>query len=203
MKTTWKCIITAILCVVIAITSTGMNTAYAAESKPSLKVTFNGKTVILIKVLEDGSEEAVTVVDVVKKLGNPDKKEKLDDFYTEYVWKKGKSSIGFSNYKQSEDADDFLCHFGVRLEGKNDALCGIKVGMKKENALKKLKKMFGKNNICVAKEGQSIQYKNGKYIPKGRPTGDGEYINVDAYSYVSSLSFFLKDGRVSSIRFGS
>lgn len=203
MKRPFKSLIAAVLCAVIAITGIGMDTARAAESKPPLKVTFNGTSVSLIKVLGDGSEKAVTVGAVVKKLGSPDKKEKIDDFYTRYVWKKGKSSIEFTNYKQSEDADDFLCHFDVHLQGRKDALFGIKVGMKKENALKKLKKTFGKNNVCAAKEGQVINFESGKPVPQGKPDGKGEDIFVYAYSNVLSLRFSLKDGLVSSMGFSS
>jgi len=205
MKTTMKRIIAIVLCAVIAIASTGTNTAYAATSKPPLKIKFNGKSINMVRVLENGDEESASINEVLNKFGNPDKKQtsKDDGRYTFYTWKKGKSSITFSHYVDTEYDTDILCHFNVNLKGKNDALCGIKVGMKKAKAIKKLKKMFGNNNVCVAKEGQTVFYKNGKYVPKGKPTGNGEYISVIAYSYVLSLSFYLKNGQVSSMGFAS
>ena len=206
MKTTFKRIIAVILCAVIAIASSGTNTAYAAKKMPPLKVAFNGKSVNMVKVLDDGSEETATAEAVVKKWGEPDKKSEFNDpgtEFTEYVWKKGKTSIQFTNIKVLSNGNEYLGHFDVHLEGKKDALCGIKAGMKKAAALKKLKKMFGKDNVCVAKEGQIINFKNGIPVPEGKATGNGETIFVYSYSYVLSLGFSLKDGKISSMGFSS
>ena len=207
MKTTFKRIIAVILCAVIVIASTGTNTAYAATSKPPLKLKFNGKSINMVNVLENGNEETASIAEVMKKFGEPDKKSEANDLgteFTEYVWEKGSSSIQLTNIKVLSNGSEYLGHFDVQLKGKNDALCGIKVGMKKAAVLKKLKKMFGKNDVCVAKEGQSIVFKKGKYIPKGKATGDGEEIDVfNAYSYVLTLGFYLKNGRVFSMRFAS
>lgn len=201
MKTAWKRIITVILCAAVAASGLCTDAAYAAGKKPPLSVTFDGKSVDMVRVLEDGDEESASIDEVVEILGEPDKKEKMDEFYTSYLWENGKSGISFAHYV-NEDTD-ILCHFGVTLKGKKDALCSIKTGMKKKTVLRKMKKAYGKNNVWTAKEGQTLWNKNGKFVPKGKPTGDGEYITVFAYSYVLSLTFDLKDGRVVSMGFGS
>lgn len=201
MKTIWKRILTVILCAAIAASGLCTGTAYASGKKPPLSVTFDGKSVDLVRVLEDGDEESASIGEVVEILGEPDEKEKLDKFYTSYLWENGKSGISFAHYV-NEDLD-ILCHFGVTLKGKKDALCGIKTGMKKKTVLRKMKKKYGKNNVGTAKEGQALWKKNGKFVAKGKPTGDGEYITVYAYSYVLPLNFDLKDGRVVSMGFSS
>lgn len=202
-KPVWKRMITVILCAVMITVGFRAATAYAAKSKPPLKVAWNGAAVSLVKVQKDGSEEAASLETVVDKWGEPDKKVKLDDVYTQYFWKNGKSTVQFDTCKNSDTGDAFLCHFFVQLKGKNDALCGIKIGMKKETAIKKLQKMYGKNNVCAAKEGQNVNLKKGKYVPTGKPTGDDEYIYVNAYTYVLPLYIDLKDNKVITMRFSS
>lgn len=199
MKTTLKRIIAAIFCMVIVITSIGTSTAYAA-SKPPLKVTFNGKSINMVKTLANGEEESASIDEVLKIFGNPDKKQvnKNDERYTHYTWNKGKSSVGFAHYVDTEYNTDILCFFGVHLQNKNDALCGIKIGMKMDKALKKLEKMFGKKNVSILKT-----KKNGLMVEKKNPTGNNETISVMAYSYVLPLSFYLKNGRVASMGFNS
>lgn len=201
MKTTWKRIITVIICAAVVASGLCTDTACAAGKKPPLSVTFDGKSLDLVRVLEDGDEESASIDEVVEILGEPDQKEKLDEFYTSYLWENGKSGISFAHYVNGNT--DILCHFGVTLKGKKDVLCGIKTGMKKKTVLKKMKKAYGKDNVGTAKEGQSFGYKNGKFVAKGKPTGDGEYIIVSAYSYVLNLHFDLKDGRVVSMGFSS
>lgn len=133
-------------------------------------------------------------------LGEPDQKEKMDEFFTYYLWENGKSGISFARHVNT----DYFLHFGVTLKGKKDALCGIKTGMKKKTVLRKMKKAYGKDNVGTAKEGQSFGYENGKFVAKGKPTGNGEYIIVYAnYVDVLSLNFDLKDGRVVSMGFSS
>lgn len=105
-------------------------------------------------------------------LGEPDQKEKMDEFFTYYLWENGKSGISFVRCVNTD--------------------------------LKKMKKAYGKDNVGTAKEGQSFGYENGKFVAKGKPTGDGEYIIVYAnYVDVLSLNFDLKDGRVVSMGFSS
>lgn len=197
MKTLSKRIITAILCAVIAITGIGSSTAYAAGKKLPLKVTFNGTSVNLLKDMKKDDYASEKVETIEKKWGKPSKKEAVDDAYIEYTWKKGKTTIGFT--LNTEHNSLFMYH--IDIKDKNGALCGLKVGMKKEMVLKKMQKMFGKKNVIVVKEGQGLSYEDdGKPVPLGEPTGDGDFVwvNIDGYP---SITVLLKNGKVSSIGF--
>lgn len=122
MKTAWKRIITAILCAAVAAYGLCTDAAYAAGKKPPLSVTFDGKSVDMVRVNGDGDgdEESASIDEVVEILGEPDQKEKLDEFYTFYLWENGKSGISFAHYVNGDT--DILCHFGVTLKGKKDVL---------------------------------------------------------------------------------
>lgn len=187
MKTTWKRIITAIICAVIAITSIETSMAYAAKKKIPFKVAFNGTSVSLFKDINPGDYSKLKTVE--KKWGKPSKKETVGDSYaTECTWKKGKTSI----HLVGRNADDCVIRFSIDIKDKNGALCGIKVGMKKETALKKMQNMFGKKNVTVEKyeDGQSVE------VPKSEQTGDDESIIV-YLPICLPIVFELKGGRVS------
>ena len=191
MKKLFKSIIAAVLCAVIVIASIGTNTAYAAKKTP-LKVTFNGKSINLIKDMYSG--DAPKIKELEKKWGEAGKK-KLDTYYSEYTWKKGKTSI-----KITDHGDGYVGGVTVSVKDKNGAMCGIKVGMKKETALKKLQKLFGEEKVIIQTEGQSISVdENNNPVLEGEPTGDGEHILV-CIGY-APFGPELKNGKVSSISF--
>ena len=93
MRATWKRIIAVILCAVIAIASTGTNTAYAVKKTP-LKVTFNGKSINLIKDMYSG--DAPKIKELEKKWGEACKK-KVRTFLlmktTIPFWKENRQAI--------------------------------------------------------------------------------------------------------------
>ena len=114
MKTAWKRIITAILCAAISASGLCTDAVYAAGKKPPLSVTLGGKSVDLVWVPEDGGEESASIDEIVEILGEPDQKEKMDEFFTYYLWENGKSGISFARHVNT----DYFLHFGVTLKGK-------------------------------------------------------------------------------------
>lgn len=183
MKTTLKRIITVILCAVLAITSTGINTAYAAQKLP-LKVTFNGKSATLSKDLTADDRGTVKIKTVKTKWGAP-KKEK-NGGYIYYTWKKGKASI------QIGDDNGYIGSIHIEINDKNASVYGVKVGMKKDAALKKLKNATGIKTVKSISD-DDYEWMNEKGIYNG-----SESIIVNSATYMP-ISFSLKNGKVSSI----
>ena len=155
MKRMLKVVFAAVLCVAIALSDVGgMVTADAAGKKQPLNVSFCGTTVKLVNdFYTDFSEwKPVKIKTVEKKWGKPNKKDTAEYSYT---WKKGKTTIklidsGFFDGKESGDVGGI----SIEIKDKNGSIYGVKVGMKKETALKKLRKAAGKDRVIVLKEGQ-------------------------------------------------
>lgn len=196
MKTTCKRILTAILCVAIAITtSIGANTAYAAGKKLPLKVTFNGATATLVEDFK--ADISGTMKTVEAKWGKPNAKEKLDFYdYTRYVWKKGKTTITIN-----DRGDGFVGSIELDIYDKNGAIGGVKAGMKVETALKKLYKIYGKKNVAPLKEGQYAEPEKDAITITGKATGKEIIrIAINSGEYMP-VSISIENGKVSSMHF--
>lgn len=137
MKILLKSMLAAVLCAAVIIAGISTGAAYAAEKEVPVKVTFNKKNVTVTN--------KVTVKSLKKKWGKPQKE--TNDRSTIYSWKKGKTSINYFDYSNAQMLE-------VNILDKNGKMFGVKVGMKKDAALKNLKKTYGvkKSNITSAGE---------------------------------------------------
>ena len=140
MKKTFKSILAMILCAMIAITGIGTETAYAANSKTPIKVTFNKKTVTLSKDIND-SVKPLNLKTLNKKWGKPKKTEQ--ETRTEYTWKKGKTTINYyvSKTPKAERTGCERTYIRIDSYDANGGAFGIKVGMKRSKAEKILKNL--------------------------------------------------------------
>lgn len=111
-------------------------TDVSAKSKVALKVTYKGKTVTLIK-----NNKKVSIKSVQKAWGqgNP----KTTNTWMTYTWqtKKTKISIEDNHYTGKVGG------INISIEDKNGSIAGVKVGMTKAQALKKLKKVYGSKHV--------------------------------------------------------
>lgn len=178
MKIIFKRIIAVILCSIIAIASARTSTAYAAKKLP-LKASFNGKSVTLSKDVSGAPD--IKLKTLKKKLGNP--KKKKNDGVTTYTWKKGKTSV---EYWSNSDYDGIT----VDINDKNGSILGVKTGMKKDTALKNLKKATrleeSTEGIYVYDEPHNSQFDEIIAIP----------ISI-------ACKVYLKNGKVTSIYYQS
>lgn len=172
--------ITAVLCaaVVIAGIRTESGTACAAAKKVPLKVVFDKTAVNLIKDLNGGHGDTAKLKKLEEKWGRPSKK-KAGDGTTSYTWKKGKTSVEVNDYLAEKGC---IGSIHISIEDKNGSMCGIKIGMKKTDAVKKLQKLFGKEKVEVVE------------------AEDGEYIL--ATSGYLPVHFGLSDGKVTDMSWG-
>ncbi len=145
MKHIPKSILAAILCVLIAVTTIGADTAWAAEKTP-LKVTFKKKTVTLMKDINEGPKYSKfpKVKTLQKKWGKPKKEVDETGSYTDYTWEKGKTYICYTIPKKH---DMYLTKkFVFTTEDKNFKIFGLKVGMKQAKAQKILEDLGGETD---------------------------------------------------------
>ncbi len=186
MKTLLKSIITAVLCAAVVIVGirAESGTACAAEKKVPLKVVFDKTAVTLVKDLNDTKYnpgrvgESAKLKKLKEKWGGPSKKEVSENGLTYYTWKKGKTSV-----KVNDQADKgYIGGISIDIGDKNGSMCGIKIGMKKADAVKKLQKLFGKEKVEVVE------------------AEDGEYIL--ATSVYLPVHFGLSDGKVTDMSWG-
>lgn len=177
MKTTLKSIIALIICIATIITSisAGTGTACAAGKKIPLKAGFKGTEIILVKDLNIGSREDTKIKKLEKKWGKPSKTKRLNENETSYIWKKGKTSIEITN---DSTCKDYVGGIHISIKDKNGSLYGIKVGMKKNMAAKKIKKTLG---IKAKDDDESLWVDTGCYAP---------------------ISFEIKNGKVSFMHWG-
>lgn len=182
-----------ILCAFIVLSGMNTETAFAANKKIPLKVKFNGVTVNLVKNLrsiEDDNSPALS--SLKKKWGAPktDKYGEGEDAYSTYTWKKGKTTIEVSDWDSSGKNRHIITGVGFTIKDKNAAVWGVKVGMKKDTALKKIKKALGTDKVS-------------------KTAGDGEFVgivenkkSIEAYTgFYMPVTFELKNGKVTCIYF--
>lgn len=176
MKTLLKSMLAAVLCaaVIIAGISTGAGTACAASKKVPLKVVFNNSAVNLITDLNTstGRGDTPKLKKLEEKWGSPSKK-KDDSGMTTYTWKKGKTAIEITDYDAEKGG---IGSISINIEDKNGSLCGVKTGMKKADAVKKLQKSLGKK--AVSEDGEYIMALAGPYMPVQIELSDGKVISI-------------------------
>ncbi len=179
MKTLLKSMLAAVLCaaMITAGISTGAGTACAASKKAPLKVVFDKKAVNLIKDLNTstGRGDTPKLKKLEEKWGSPSKK-KDESGMTTYTWKKGKTSIEITDYDVEKGG---VGSISINIEDKNGSLCGVKTGMKKDDAIKNLQKSLGKK--AVSEDGEYIMALTGPYMPVQIGLSDGK---------VSSITWF-------------
>lgn len=153
----------------------------SAKSADGIKIVFNAKKAV---TFNSGSEPE-TLSQIESKWG---KKTRLAEGYEEYageayVWEKGKTFISIREYKESEGGG--LGYVMLAVSDKNASVAGVKVGMKKSRAVKKLQGIYGKENVVLLKEGQPA-------VPDWKPCPE---ISVRTEAGMP-VSFSLKNGRV-------
>lgn len=208
IKRILKVMLVVALCTIIAVpgASPVTETTYAAETKPSLSVNFRGKTVELIKDIY-GKEERIKVDAMEKKWGKPNKKEKAyaNDSEFWYTWKKGKTTITVNNFTGGDPGN--VGAIQINIKDKNASMCGVKVGIKKQKALKKLERTYGKEKVIVLKEGQQPNAERdendwliGFTSSTGEKTSNKEVIYV-AMGYSPMQVLLTKSGVVKEISY--
>lgn len=208
MKKMLKMVFVAVLCVAMALSDIGggMDTACATVKRQPLNVNFCGTTVKLVNDLfGDFSEwKPVKMKTVEKKWGKPNKIEWLvKNEEGRYIWKKGKTTISLNNYSGKAPGD--VGGIDIEMKDTNGSIYGVKVGMKKEKALKKLRKAVGKDRVIVLKEGQQPygDVQEGSMInftgSTGEAASNNEIIYVTAGPYMPMQFDLTKNGKVKRI----
>lgn len=161
-----------------------MQTEASAAVPKGVKVTYNGKSITFNREITWKGDQPVvklhsepkTLKDVEKKWGKKTRLAKDGEEYAgeAYVWKKGKTFISV----RQDPGGKYLGYVYVESKDKNAAVAGVKVGMKKETAVKKLQKLYGKDAVMADK---------GK---KGVITSGGDW---------GMLEITFKNGRISGI----
>lgn len=162
MKKKMTSIIAMLLCAILTITGICTDTAYAAEKEVPVKVTFNKKTVTVTN--------KITAKSLKKKWGKA--KKETNDSSTIYTWKKGETSISYN------DDPDFRM-IEVNIYDKNGKMFGVKVGMKKDAALKILNKTYGVKESDIRSAGEegkealkiTVPMVGWVYFEKGKVSG--------------------------------
>lgn len=194
---TLKAAAALVLCVCIALSGIGTETAFAANKKIPLAVTFNGKTVTLVKNLrsEENYCPALTsaLPSLKKKWGTPKKVKDGDDAsstYSTYIWKKGKTELKVHVESYKGKKGEVVSYVEGAIEDKNGSLWGVKVGMKKDTALKKIKKALGTNIIYKTLDDQD---QSEVFIVENK-----KIISANTGVYMP-INFELKNGKVTGI----
>lgn len=156
-----------------------------------VKVTFNGKTIVFNSKSEPKTLKQLEKI-WGKKTGTPD-----EDDGSGYVWEKGGTKLEIDEGLPGKG----LGYIAMKITDQNAAIAGVKVGMTKDEALNKLKKIYGGKCVVVLKEGQDWDfYEEDSYIVTGKPLSDkDECINVLRGHYFP-IYFYLADGKVSEIQ---
>ena len=156
------------LCVIAGLVL-GAQTEVSAKTKKTVKVTFNGKSITLDTDRgQKARKEPKTLSAVENKLGKKSRMATDDDgvYGNAYVWEKGKTTIAISE----DEANNGLGGISITIKDKNGSIDGLKVGMTKAKAVKKLKNAYGSTHVQVSKNSIyvdntvmfGIELKNGK-----------------------------------------
>lgn len=179
----------------------------SAKTQTGVKVTFNKKTVVFDRTyVDEGGEfkaktksEPKTLKDVEKKWGKKTRLAGKNEEYAgqAYVWEKGKTKITIM-----QDAGGAgLGYVELNIRDKNASVAGVKVGMKRAAAVKKLQKLYGKKRVAQLRDGQyASPDEKGSLNIDGKAKGKAyTSIEVSAGADGMTLSFTLKNGKVSGI----
>lgn len=155
-------------------------TDVSAKANRLLKVTYKGKTVALVKnynVNEYGRSKSITLAKCEKAWGKA--KKKKNDALVTYTWKNKKTNIELTNFDAPAGE---VGSIHISIKDKNGSIAGIKVGMSKAKAIKKLKDIFGSSNVKVYPQSVSGIYGgNGMHISTGFTVKNGKVSEVSAF----------------------
>lgn len=182
-----KAAVALVLCVCFVLSGISAETAFAANKKFPLKVTFNGVEASMDKDLYDMNADKGTISSLKKSWGKP--KTSKDGDATSYSWEKGKSYVWL--YDRQPEYPGGEGPLMIDIKDKNGAVWGVTVGTKKDAALKKLKKVFGAKKV-YKKEEDAWNF-GGIVVNK-------KSIEAFAGPY-GPVTYKLKNGKVSSIYF--
>lgn len=167
----------------------------SAKSADGIKIVFSGKKAV---TFNSGSEPE-TLSQIESKWGE---KTRLAEGYEEYageayVWEKGKTFISIREYKESEGGG--LGYVMLEIGDKNASVAGVKVGMKRSSALKKLQGIYGKKKVVLLKGGQYAVPDGDSFAIDGKASGKS-YTEISVMTKNGMpLSFTLKNNKVTNI----
>ncbi len=150
-------------------------TDVSAARKAGLRVTYKGKTVTLYKNPRRDSHKNTVSLRTVQKAWGKGRSKKMTGCTT-YTWKTKKTKIEISDNSNPGRVSGSI----IDIKDKNGSLAGIKVGMTKAKALKKLKKTFGAKHVKMQKA------LNGE-----------SFIRIDNLGAINS--FRIKSGKITSL----
>jgi hypothetical protein len=170
------------LCLILALTSIFVMPVDATTSRAgALTVTYKGKTETLMTVddvndLEDSySSNGCKAPDTLKKSWGSYVKKK-NNGYTDCIFQTGKSSVTISYVAGQKKISWYS--LVISIKDKNMALCGVKVGMTKQQAVNTLKKNFGSQAVKVTNKNIKVNF--GVFVP---------------------INYTLKGGKVTAMKF--
>jgi hypothetical protein len=169
------------LCLMLVLSCIITVPVYAKGKKGKLTVTYKGKEVTLLTVNDVNNEESkysskgcISPEKLKKSWGDYKKQKESGTSIEKYTYKKGKSTVSIWD----TSGDDSWHSLTVKIKDKNMALCGVKVGMSKQKAIKILKKRFGSKAITATNDSISVNF--GPFLP---------------------ISYTLKSGKITSMSF--
>lgn len=146
-----------LICMLLLSVAFGSVSVSAKGKLQPMKVAFKGKTVTLFKDTLPTAKNQCATMKKVQKAWGKGKKKPYGSSYS-YTWKKGKTEIMVTDnwYKGRVGG------MTISIKDKNASMMGVKVGMTKAQALKKLKKTFGSRvkNIKFSDGTPAIQIEN-------------------------------------------
>lgn len=156
------------LCMAAGMVLCAQTQAFAAAAK-GVKVTYNGKSIVFDRqIVYQGEKPSVklnsepkTLKEVEKKWGKKTRLAKGTEEYAgeAYVWKKGKTFISV----RQDPGGECLGYAYVESKDKNVTVAGVKVGMKKAAAVKKLQKQYGASAVTADKGSKGTIYGGGDW----------------------------------------
>ena len=182
------------VCVVFSMIFCTRTDVYA-KSTESIKIVFDGKKAITL----NSKSEPETLSQVEKKWGKKTRLAEGDEEYAgeAYVWEKGKTFISIREYKESEGSG--LGYVMLEVGDKNASVAGVKVGMKRSKAVKKLQKIYGKKKVALLKDGQYAVPDGDSFTIDGKASGKS-YTEISVMTKNGMpLSFSLKNDKVKKI----
>lgn len=162
-----------------------------ADVASKVKIKFNGK-----KIVFNSKSEPKSLSQLEQKWGKRTSVEyDEDNDTTDYIWEKGTTILQIG----SRNGMEGLGSVYVAVKDTNASVAGVKVGMKKEDVIKKLQDIYGEKNILITTKGQDWDFfgEDG-YIITGKPSGPDRIQVLRGLFYEITFDF-TDDGLVSSI----
>ena len=183
-----RVVVSQMLCLAMVMTL-GINTVQAKNKHGKFTVTYKGKTITLITTKTNKKNARIIAMSNAKEIKKAWKKPtkiKKDYGNTYYIYKKGKSKISFNidtewaDGKGGIDKSLTLGGFDISIKDKNAKLCGVQVGMSKNEALKILKKKFNKKAVKSDENGINLWF--GPYMPVSYQIKNNKVVKMSFWS---------------------